>query len=540
MSEAQPVSAAGPTSSDFNAGTTSTSTETVQVTPDLAESEDHIHTRDFGFLPIPERVRYDPKHPIHFGLVINIMLGFTSTFIVANLYYCQPLLIELAKSFDVTYDQVSIIPTLLQTGYAVGLLTISILGDLVRRRPLIMLLVFISGSLTIGLAVTNDLVAFEVISFLVGVSSVTPQILMPLAADLAPPERRASALSIVLAGLLLGVLLARVLAGVVAQFVTWRVIYYLAIGLQFLVLAVVYWLLPDYPAKNKGATYFGILASMAKFVVTEPLLLQAALINLPSSATFTNFWVTLTFLLGADPYNYSTLVIGLFGLVGMFGVAMAPLVGRVIDGLVPWFATFIAILFLLVFQAIQVGAGGVNIAAVVIVCFGLDVFRQMAQVSLTSAVFSIDANARARLNAVMLLSLFIGQVMGTSVGTKVFVQYGWRPAAALSLAWTGFMLFLLLLRGPHVPRHTWFGYAGGYEVRKKVLAERQRQQEEEAVTALDIERNCTDKEAECLHEKTTPECTSCNEMREGEAPVVQERSVQKVESVSEKDPLRLV
>ncbi|KAI0917681.1 hypothetical protein AcW1_007177 [Taiwanofungus camphoratus] len=313
--------------------------------------------------------------------------------------------VQFSESFGVSYDRVSRIPTLVQGGYALGLLSISILGDLVRRRPLILLLVFLSASLTIGLAITKSLAAFEALTFIVGVTTVVPQILMPLAADLAPPERQASALSIVLSGLLFGVLIARVLAGVIAQFTTWRVVYYLAIGLQYLVFLLFYLVLPDYPAKNKGATYFGILCSMAKFAVTEPLLIQAVLINLPSSACFSNFWVTLTFLLGAEPYNYSTLVIGLFGLVGMFGVAMAPLVGRAIDGLVPWFATVIAILALLVFQAIEVGAGGVNIAAVVVVCMGIDVFRQTTQVALTTAVFKLDPAARARLNAVLLLAV---------------------------------------------------------------------------------------------------------------------------------------
>ncbi len=168
------------------------------------------------------------------------------------------------------------------------------------------MLTFITASLTIGLAITSNLVAFEVLCFFVGVCTVVPQILMPLAVDLAPPERRASALSIVLSGLLFGVLIARVLAGVVAQFVTWRVVYYVAIGVQYAILVILYWMLPDYPAKNKGTSYFSILYSMGKLTVTEPLLVQAILISIPSSATFTNWWVTLTFLLGGPPYNYST------------------------------------------------------------------------------------------------------------------------------------------------------------------------------------------------------------------------------------------
>lgn len=124
-----------------------------------------------------------------------------------------------------------------------------------------------------------------------GVVSVVPQILLPLAADLAQPERRASAISIVLSGLLFGVLIARVLSGVVANFTSWRVIYYMAIGVQYFVLTGAYFIIPDYPAKNQGLTYFNILTSMAKYAMTEPTLIQAAIVIIASSACFSNFWV---------------------------------------------------------------------------------------------------------------------------------------------------------------------------------------------------------------------------------------------------------
>lgn len=114
---------------------------------------------------------------------------------------------------------------------------------------------------------------------------------MPLAADLAPPSRRAAALSIVLSGLLLGVLIARVVAGVIANFVTWRVVFYMAIGLQYGVLLLMYWMIPDYPQRNQGLTYWGILWTMAKYAVTEPLLIQAVIVNMLGMATFSNFWV---------------------------------------------------------------------------------------------------------------------------------------------------------------------------------------------------------------------------------------------------------
>ncbi|KAJ7480608.1 major facilitator superfamily domain-containing protein [Mycena latifolia] len=428
-----------------------------------------LMTHDLRFISIPRRLRYDPQKPFHFGLLLNVLFGFASTFIVANLYYCQPLLIQFSESFDVSYNRVARIPTLLQAGYATGILLISPLGDLVRRRQLIIFLAVISASLTIGLAITPNLVVFETLSFLIGVVSVTPQILIPLAADLAPPERRAAALSVVFSGLLFGILVARVIAGIIAQFTSWRVVYYFAIGVQYLVLFASYFVIPDYPAKNQGMSYWGILRTMARFAYTEPILIQACLVNLASCACFTNFWVTLTFLLGGPPYFYSTLTIGLFGLIGIFGVACGPLVGRAIDRLIPWYASLAAVLLLLCFQAIQVGAGDTSVAAVVVAIMGLDVFRQMLQMSLATSVFSISATARARLNAVFVLSLFVGQLMGTAAGTEVFTRYGWRPAAALNLGFYVWILGVIMLRGPHCARFTWFGYEGGWEARKSVV-----------------------------------------------------------------------
>lgn len=272
---------------------------------------------------------------------------------MANLYYSQPLLskspitakllangalnfhsqktVQFSKSFDVPYNRVSRIPTLIQAGlvkqrsltwryiryspsravnvlcsYATSLVLIAPLGDLVRRRQIILIVMILSTCLTIGLCVTQSLEVFEALSFLIGGVSITAQILLPLAADLAPPERRASAISVVLSGLLLGVLIARVLAGIVAEFTRWQVVYYMAIGVQSFVFLGCYLMLPDYPAKNRGLTYWHILGSMCKLAVTEPILVQACLVNFATSACFSSFWTTLTFLLGEPPYNYST------------------------------------------------------------------------------------------------------------------------------------------------------------------------------------------------------------------------------------------
>lgn len=160
------------------------------------------------------------------------------------------------------------------------MLLISPLGDLLRRRQIILVIVCLSTTLTIPLAITTSLPVFLAFSFLVGCFSVTPQILLPLAADLAPAHKRATALSVVFAGLLFGVLIARVLAGIIAQFISWRVVFYFSVGVQTLVLVLTYVLCPDFPAKNQGTgmTYQKILWTMGKYAVTEPVLIQVILL----------------------------------------------------------------------------------------------------------------------------------------------------------------------------------------------------------------------------------------------------------------------
>ena len=39
-----------------------------------------LNTRDFGILPIPPWLRYDPSRPAHFGLLLNVVSGPASTF----------------------------------------------------------------------------------------------------------------------------------------------------------------------------------------------------------------------------------------------------------------------------------------------------------------------------------------------------------------------------------------------------------------------------------------------------------------------------
>ncbi|KAK0448015.1 MFS superfamily [Armillaria borealis] len=423
-------------------------------------------TKDFGLIPIPQRLRCNPTRPFpEFGIGLNLFFAFACTFVVANLYYCQLLLIQFSEFFGVSYLDSSRASTILQAGYAIGLFFLAPLGDLIRRRQLILGLLLCSTVLTLCLGLVHNWTAFLALSFLAGTVNIVPQVIIPLAADVASPSRRHFCISIVVSGLIMGVLVARVFAGIIAQYTEWRTVYYFAVGMQLAVLVGCYAMIPDYPAKNgNDLVYWELLWSMMKYAVGEPLLIQACLVNLLAAAGFSNFWVTLTFLLGGPPYNYSTLEVGLFGLIGISGVCMTLLANPIFDKLHPWYSAIIGSIIYACFQALLVGAAGIHIASkVVVATVGIDVFCRILQVSLQMLIFSISVDASARLNALFLISLFLGQVMGADVGSRVFLTAGWRAGAGLSLGWTGACLLLLLLRGPHCERNTWFGYEGGFK-----------------------------------------------------------------------------
>lgn len=104
--------------------------------------------RAYGiFAWTPPRCRWNPRQPPKFSMLLNILFGFAGAFTVANLYYTHPILNILAADFGVEYVQVAQIPTLAQAGYAIGLLLLCPLGDLLKRRPFVLYLVFLTASL---------------------------------------------------------------------------------------------------------------------------------------------------------------------------------------------------------------------------------------------------------------------------------------------------------------------------------------------------------------------------------------------------------
>ena len=107
-----------------------------------------------------------------------------------------------------------------------------------------------------------------------------------------------------------------------------------------------------------------------------------------------------------------------------------------------------------------------------------------------------------------LSQVFLGQITGTSVGTDIFIGYGWRADSALSMAMYFFQLVVLLLRGPHCPGNRWFGYEGGLEFWQKLPC-----QQPESIASDDPEHAGGATLAEVSSEKGDVEGKDAEELR---------------------------
>lgn len=295
--------------------------------------------------------------------------------------------------------------------------------------------------------------------------------MLPLVGDLAPAHRRASSLSVVVSGLALGLLIARVLSGIVANFTSWRNIYWIAFGAQYLTLVLLYFFLPDYPAKNKGLNYFKVLWGMAVMVVTEPLLTQACIIGFLLSAAFTSFWTTLTFLLASPPYEYSSLEIGCFAFIGIVVVALAPVWSRLItDRFEFLFSVVLGLGFEFIGIVISTFIGSFTVAGPIIHAIMMDSGANFTHTANRSNIYSLDPKARNRVNTVYMVFAFGGQIMGTAVGNRLYAQGGWVWSSGSNIAFIGVAIIVGIIRGP---RETgWVGWSNGWSIRRDDIPKR--------------------------------------------------------------------
>jgi predicted MFS family arabinose efflux permease len=349
--------------------------------------------------------------------------------IVANLYYAQPLLHDVAHSFGAGSAVTATVVTATQVGYATGLLLIVPLGDLHPRRRLAVILFLASAAALVLCAAAPTLWLFEVGAVAVGGASVAGQVMIPYAADLAPEQRRGRVVARIMTGLLLGILLARTFSGLVAQVAGWRAVYWISAVLMLGFALVLGKVLPGESARPH-VPYRGLVGSSLRFLVDNAVLRRRAALGACAFGAFSVLWTALAFLLSAPPYNYSNAVIGLFGLAGVGGVLAANLAGRMADSKRITASTTVAGILLVISFGLM-ALGKTSVVALLIGIVVLDMGTQGMQITNQTVIYALAPAARSRINSAYMVCYFVGGAVGSLTAGAVFSDAGWNGVCIL-------------------------------------------------------------------------------------------------------------
>lgn len=365
--------------------------------------------------------------------------------VVANNYYNQPLLGDIAREFAVSESVANRVATITIFGYAMGLMLLVPLGDKFDKKLLIGIdFIFIIGSL-VAFGLSTSITMLMVSGFVIGFSSVVPQMFVPLVAQLSDADNRNKNIGIVMGGLLIGILGSRTVSGILNQYLeSWRNVYFIAAGAMFVLWLFILMLLP-----RITPTFFGKYKELWRSILTlikeRPDLRIAALRGGLSLASFQAFWTTLTFFLERPPYSVGSDIAGLLGLVGIGGALSASYVGKIAGKVSN--STLILISTLLMIGAwLFFGFWGFSYVGLILGIFILDVGLQSLHVTNQTIIFSKNPEATNRLNTVYMTSYFVSGSLGAFIGGKAWESFGWNGVVATGLFFVVVLLVIHLLR----------------------------------------------------------------------------------------------
>ncbi len=377
-----------------------------------------------------------PHENLQISKGMTLLLACGAGLAVASIYYNQPMLALMGSDFPGSARAMGLVPTLTQIGYALGILFLTLLGDLFDRRRVILGKGLLLVAALVATACARTVPALLSTSLLLGLLATMTQDIVPAAAVLSPPSRGGQAVGTVMTGVLLGILLSRVASGLAGHIFGWRAVY-LAAAVSIAMFLVVAWkALPRMPA-TAPVGYTQLLSSLVKLWQQHPKLRLASFAQGAVSIGFGAFWSTLAVMLH-ERYGLGSDVAGAFGLAGAAGALGAPLAGRLADRKGPEHVVRIgAALVALAFLAMLLAdflPGRLPLAGLVLGAVGFDLGYQFCLIPHQALVYSLEPAARSRLNALLYVGMFLGLSAGSALGSLVLSSFGWDGVLALGIA----------------------------------------------------------------------------------------------------------
>ncbi|WP_406071458.1 MFS transporter [Streptomyces sp. NBC_01020] len=396
-------------------------------------------------MPVPAAARATPEsnaRQIALPGWLVALLATSCGLTAANLYYAQPLLETLRRTFQLQDSTAGLLITLTQLGYAAGMVFLVPLGDRIENSRLVSVLLTVTALAMAAGGLAPTFTVLLIAALVAGATSVVAQVLVPYAADLAPDHLRGAVVGKVMSGLLAGILLSRTVGSLLADVAGWRTVYLVSAALMAILALVLRRALP-HRAPTSTDSYTALLRSTARLIRVHPQLRRRSSYHACMFAAFSAFWTTISYVLTTAPYNYSQLQVGLFALVGAAGALVAPLAGRLADRGLAHRLTPVTCL-LASAALIWAGLAAHQIIVLAAAAVLLDCAVQCSLIFGQHTIYQLDADARARITSVYIATFFIGGAIGSQLGTLAYHLGIWHAvtltAAAFpviaALAWT--------------------------------------------------------------------------------------------------------
>lgn len=357
-------------------------------------------------------------------------MSISAGLVVANLYYSQPLLNQIGETFEVSKSASSNVVLAAQIGYAIGMLIILPLGDMIANMKILKVAFALAVISLLGAATAQSLWTLIISCLFIGIACSIPQFFVPMAANLSTDEDRGRAIGIMMTGLLTGIIGSRVISGFIGEQFGWRAMYYGSALVMVLLFIIIYFKLPRINPHYKG-TYGQLIKSLGPIFMKQPALRLAIVRGALSFSALTAMWTTLVFVM-KDSFGYGSTITGIFGLLGIVGALGATVVGRINDkysknkiiyvgigiSLCSWVLFLYSTHFLI----------GLAIGVITV-----DLGQQTIHITNQNIILERFPEARNRINMIYMVLFFIGGALGASLGTAAYERWGWEGVSTYGI-----------------------------------------------------------------------------------------------------------
>ncbi|WHR58862.1 MFS transporter [Acinetobacter haemolyticus] len=344
-------------------------------------------------------------------------------------YYSQPLIHSIQQYFAVTEGQAALTVTFAQVSYALGLLFIVPMGDVVNKTKFIPLLMCLCA---LGLFVSAFSVNLPMLwlgTIMAGMFSVAAQILIPLATMTVNPEKTGEVVGFLMSGLLVGILLSTSLAGLFSNLFHWKMIYVVS-GILMLILAYALKSRLPYVMRMK-LNYGQVFVSMGQLLKQEKRLVLRALSGAFAFAAVSILFSTIALLLTAA-HHLPDLMIGMVGLVGIFGALSTQYIGKYADQgytkQLTWMGCGLFIISWICFYF-----GQIYLLSYILGFALIQLALALVHTSNQSIIFRLRPDAKSRINAIYMTAYFTGGACGSALGIFSWNHGGWSMTCLVGI-----------------------------------------------------------------------------------------------------------